>query len=108
MWAPTQRVGLLALFNTPAGGGSHAFIDLPRPLRLRPDADGGPSAYTSAATLALLGGVKWVLKVCSLLLPLLAGTFMPIFQTGAALGRAAAEALTAALRGRVAWLDPRA
>ncbi|GAB0495380.1 hypothetical protein MMPV_006680 [Pyropia vietnamensis] len=68
---------------------------------------GAASPYTSAVTLAVLAVVKWVLTVFSLVLPLPAGSFLPIFQTGAAGGRAAAEALRAAFPGRFPWLNPR-
>lgn len=110
MWAPTQRDGLLSLFNTPAvsGEGTTPYIDLPAWMLPPPDAvTGAASPYTSAVTLAVLAVVKWVLTAFSLLLPLPAGSFLPIFQTGAAGGRAVAEALRAAFPGRFPWLDPR-
>eukprot|EP00168_Porphyra_purpurea_P003314 TRINITY_DN13943_c0_g1_i1.p1 TRINITY_DN13943_c0_g1~~TRINITY_DN13943_c0_g1_i1.p1 ORF type:complete len:445 (+),score=140.03 TRINITY_DN13943_c0_g1_i1:222-1556(+) len=106
MWAPAQRVGLLTLFNTTARGG-HPYIELPAWALPRPAPDGSPSPYTSAVTLAVLATVKWVLTVCSLCMPLPAGAFLPIFQTGAAMGRAAAEGLLAAFPGRLSGLDPR-
>ncbi|OSX80264.1 hypothetical protein BU14_0056s0046 [Porphyra umbilicalis] len=106
MWEPAQRVGLLTLFNSTARG-RHPYIALPPWALPRPEPDGRASPYTATVTLAVLAAVKWVLTVASLCMPLPAGAFMPIFQTGAALGRGAAEALLATFPGRLPWLDAR-
>uniref|UniRef100_A0A7S1TQ30 CBS domain-containing protein n=1 Tax=Erythrolobus australicus TaxID=1077150 RepID=A0A7S1TQ30_9RHOD len=71
------------------------------------------SAAHSASVVGLVGclvgmtSIKVVLTVASVVLPLPAGVFMPVFFTGALLGRAYGE-LACHLVGPRSWLDPRA
>lgn len=62
--------------------------------------------WNSSTSLLILMGIKFVLTGLSLVMPVPAGTFMPIFETGALLGRAFGEVCTGF--AFVDWIDPRA
>lgn len=64
------------------------------------------SAINNCAALLLVAIVKFILTGMSLVMPVPAGTFMPIFETGALLGRAFGEGWRAL--PLVSWVDPRA
>lgn len=95
-----QKDGVTELFN--AGHGSAGWLkDAWRPFQ-------SPEHEHWNATIALLGAmaVKFVLTGMSLVLPVPAGTFMPIFEIGGLLGRAFGELCSGF--SFVNWVDPRA
>lgn len=66
----------------------------------------GRKHWDSSASLLISLGIKFVLTGISLIMPVPAGTFMPIFETGALLGRAFGEVCCGF--AFVDWVDPRA
>jgi H+/Cl- antiporter ClcA len=92
------REGILHLFND---------LKVPIPAKvvrnLSPFSD---SRLNAAVFLLLASATKFVLTGISLILPVPAGTFMPIFQIGALLGRCVGEVF--ASFDMVTWIDPRA
>lgn len=95
--AKDQKAGVVNLFNTPAGH-TEFYTALPSMLHTK--------HFNAIATLFIAVIVKFLLTGISLILPIPAGTFIPIFEIGALAGRLFGEALTQGLN--LHWLDPRA
>ena len=92
-----QKAGVDKLFGTPK---SDSYEWLNASLRL------WDNSFGNASALFLIMWIKFALTSVSLVLPIPAGTFMPIFEIGAFLGRCYGELL----RGLppFQWIDPRA
>jgi len=96
MWQ-TQKAGVMSMFNDEAK--PFAFVALPSWLPL-------PLWALSPVSLTVAVALKFFLTGVCLILPIPVGTFMPIFELGALVGRAYGELL----RQAFGWgfVDPRA
>ena len=91
-----QKTGVLYLFNNPVAH-TEKYTALPI---------GVPEYMYSSLTLVVAIVVKFLLTGISLVLPIPAGTFIPIFELGALFGRLFGDVIKLLLP--LPWLDPRA
>lgn len=93
-----QKRGVEELFGTPAHESSYGWLNAKLQL--------WENSWGSSLALFVIMSIKFLLTGISLVLPIPAGTFMPIFEIGAFLGRGFGE-LTRGLP-ILGWIDPRA
>lgn len=93
-----QKKGVEQLFASAVQESSYEWINSRLQL--------WPNSWGSSLALFIIMSIKFLLTGISMVLPIPAGTFMPIFQIGAFLGRAFGEFI----RGFAlfTWVDPRA
>lgn len=93
------KASVLTLINAEAGTDVTGFRNIWQPFP-------SSSRWNVAVGLTIVLIVKFILTGLSLVLPVPAGTFMPIFEVGALLGRAFGEWCSGI--PYVTWVDPRA
>lgn len=93
-----QKEGVVELINSMGGNGPSWVQGTWKPFRFE--------EWNTCLSLLFAMAVKFVLSGLSLIMPVPAGTFMPIFQIGALFGRAFGELLSSF--SFVNWVDPRA